>query len=308
MTKVRFVTFLCLAPFSLWAKGSPAADSLLIGVGAPAIGMGQAYTAVADDASALFWNPASMALVEHFSAVMNHAALVDSGFKDDAAVVQTLGPLGAIGVGGQYFTVGSIQRLDGAGASLGSFQPYDGAVLAGYALPLGGASVGVSGKMIRSKVGDVAKTQAVDAGIQIPMFDRNVRLAGAVANVGKGLKYGSDGAREDLPEIVRAGASFRFFGKSLLVSAEGGFPAKEDAYVAAGVEYSKMVYYTGENDKGILVSGRLGYNTINKGLNGLAGPSIGLGFMMQNGMAFDYAFLPMGDLGVTHHLTFSYKI
>jgi len=34
-------------------------------------------------------------------------------------------------------------------------------------------------------------------------------------------------------------------------------------------------------------------------LDGLAGPSVGLGFMMRNGIAFDYAFLPMGDLGIT---------
>src|SRR5512136_1233930 len=44
---------------------------LKIGVGR-CTGMGEAFVAVADDATAAFWNPAGLALVQKRSAVVNH--------------------------------------------------------------------------------------------------------------------------------------------------------------------------------------------------------------------------------------------
>ena len=51
---------------ALWASGpgTTAADILKIGVGARAIGMGEAYVAQADDVSSLYWNPAGLALMQ----------------------------------------------------------------------------------------------------------------------------------------------------------------------------------------------------------------------------------------------------
>src|SRR5689334_8512028 len=49
-----------------WAAsaGTTGAEILKIGVGARAIGMGEAYTAQADDVSSLYWNPAGLALMQ----------------------------------------------------------------------------------------------------------------------------------------------------------------------------------------------------------------------------------------------------
>src|SRR3982751_1643689 len=44
------------------SPGTTAADLLNIGVGARAIGMGEAFVAQADDSSSLYWNPAGLAL------------------------------------------------------------------------------------------------------------------------------------------------------------------------------------------------------------------------------------------------------
>lgn len=60
----------------VWAESAGRAGAFLkMGVGARALGMGSAYTAVADDSTAAFWNPAGLALLEKSEASFMHANL-----------------------------------------------------------------------------------------------------------------------------------------------------------------------------------------------------------------------------------------
>ncbi len=52
--------------------GTTAAEFLKIGVGSRATGMGGAYVAVSDDASALYWNPAGIAKIENNEILTTH--------------------------------------------------------------------------------------------------------------------------------------------------------------------------------------------------------------------------------------------
>jgi len=54
------VTVLRAGDFSADAKGTTGAAFLTMGMGARAVGMGGAYSAVAADASAVSWNPAGL--------------------------------------------------------------------------------------------------------------------------------------------------------------------------------------------------------------------------------------------------------
>lgn len=56
-------------------SGGGAGAFLKMGVGARALGMGSAFTAVADDATAAFWNPAGLALLQKHEASFMHANL-----------------------------------------------------------------------------------------------------------------------------------------------------------------------------------------------------------------------------------------
>ena len=53
---------------------SHAAPFLRMGVGARALGMGGAFTAVADDATASYWNPAGLTKIENIEATFMYAA------------------------------------------------------------------------------------------------------------------------------------------------------------------------------------------------------------------------------------------
>jgi len=62
------------------ARATPANQ---VPVGPRAIGMGGAFSALADDASALFWNPAGLARVGHQEVAGSYANLYDTGVHDN---------------------------------------------------------------------------------------------------------------------------------------------------------------------------------------------------------------------------------
>src|ERR1019366_7881104 len=94
---------------SLWASGpeTTAADILKIGVGARAIGMGEAYVAQADDVSSLYWNQAGLALMQERQA----SFMYDQMYQDMSFENASIGiPLdsGAIGGSLSYLNYGNI--------------------------------------------------------------------------------------------------------------------------------------------------------------------------------------------------------
>ena len=60
-----------------------AGPSQRVPVGVRAIAMGSAYTSIADDASAAFWNPAGLPSIGHQEIVGTHADLFGTGIQDD---------------------------------------------------------------------------------------------------------------------------------------------------------------------------------------------------------------------------------
>jgi hypothetical protein len=72
------VLALC-APASVWAGG----PSEQVPIGPRAIAMGSAFTAVASDATAMFWNPAGLVQIDYQEISGTHADLFGTGIKDN---------------------------------------------------------------------------------------------------------------------------------------------------------------------------------------------------------------------------------
>ena len=72
---IRVLLAVCLVVFAATPAGATkyAAEFLKIPVGARAVGMGGAFAAVADDATAPFWNPAGMVYLPYKEAFLQHA-------------------------------------------------------------------------------------------------------------------------------------------------------------------------------------------------------------------------------------------
>src|SRR5882672_2774589 len=122
------VGMLIQGPSPIWAAGpgTTSADILKIGVGARAIGMGEAYVAQADDVSSLYWNPAGLALMQERQA----SFMYDQMYQDMKFQNANIGiPLenGAIGGSLSYLSYGDIPGYDQTGNSIGNQKAYTGA-------------------------------------------------------------------------------------------------------------------------------------------------------------------------------------
>lgn len=77
--------------------GTTSAQVLKFNVGPRAIGMGGAFTAIADDISAIHWNPSGTANINTNEAFFNHTSLYSDINHDYAAFATNLANLGTVG-------------------------------------------------------------------------------------------------------------------------------------------------------------------------------------------------------------------
>ena len=291
------------ADFSSSAQGTTAAQFLELGVGARAVAMGEAYSAVADDAGAMYWNPAALTAIQNRSATLMHAAYLGTSYFDYAAYGQNLGSKGAFGAGLQYFSAGGITQTDTTGSDVGTFTPYDLAFSLGYAhkldglgpQALNGFSVGLAAKFIQSRILTTAQTEAVDVGVLSPAyFNDRLKLAFTMTNLGGTIKF--DAANENLPLNVKLGSSYKIIDR-WLTALDVSFPRNDNPYVALGTEYQLATSGPWK------FAGRAGFNSQTIGsIDGFSGVSVGIG-IGYSGLAMDYAFVPLGGVGQAHRIS-----
>lgn len=294
------------AAFGASDVGTTTAQFLQLGVGARAVGMGQAFSAVADDASAMYWNPAGLTQTEARAVTFMHSAYIDSSFFDYGAYAQNLGARGAFGASVQYYSAGSIPGTDVNGVGTGNFTPNDVALAGGYAYRLQGLaswldgySLGLAAKYIRSTIATTAETGAADLGILSPGYlDGKLHWALTASNIGGDLKFDQEG--DPIPLIIKAGGSYHI-SDLWLVAADLAAPRSNSPYGAFGTEY--RMPFAG----GMSLAGRLGYNTqTTTSIGGFTGASFGVGLGARQFDA-DFAFVPFGQLGQTFRMSLSMR-
>lgn len=88
--------------------GTSGAQFLKIGIGARAVAMSEAYVAVVNDASAVFWNPAGLVLVEKNDLLLSHTEWVADIGLQAAAFAKTLEGIGTVGLSFCYLGSGEM--------------------------------------------------------------------------------------------------------------------------------------------------------------------------------------------------------
>jgi hypothetical protein len=289
--------------FSSNAAGTTTADFLNLPVGARAAGMGGAFSAISDDASAVYWNPAGLVQIPKLSAVFMRTQYVANISYQYAAYAQRLGYDSVIAASALLTDIGAIDETNISGDTNGSFTPRDEVYTLSYSKAIlefsdkdMDVSMGVSAKYIKSQILESARTSAVDFGVMTYNFgDIPYRLAVTVTNMGKGLRY--DTEENPLPLTFKLGGAVNPF-PNMLVSADVVMPKGNKPSVLLGGELA-----TTPNELTRLCV-RAGLNSQYMS-DGLGGFSFGVGATLHF-FTIDYAFVPMGELGATHRISLTF--
>ncbi|WP_201982083.1 putative type IX sorting system protein PorV2 [Hymenobacter rubidus] len=166
-------------------------EFLNLGVGARALGMGKVQVALANDATAGYWNPAGLVNQTHkYDGVLMHSELFSGVVKNDyGAFSMPLDDKSSIGVSVMRLGVDNIADTRSLINEYGQinydkieyFSVADYALLLSYARKIGnveGLSVGANGKLIYRNIGKFAHGYGfgIDAGVQYNRKGWNLAL------------------------------------------------------------------------------------------------------------------------------------
>jgi tetratricopeptide (TPR) repeat protein len=276
----------CLVfPAAAGTGASSGVEFLKLGAGARPLAMGDAYTGLANDSAAIFYNPAGLANL-NFPEVMTmyNKYLVDSLQQAAGIVYPTR--YGIVGVGYSGFNSGDIQGYDQTGAATSVFNTGSSCLTLSLGRKFSPVlAYGVSLKQVIEKLAaNSASAYAADAGL-LYRINPNVTAGLAATNLGPGLKFISDNT--PFPTAYRG-----------------------------GLAYSGRVYEDAVNLTGDLVSYadgtkmNLGAEYIFRNLlsirAGMAGNSLRAGIgVAANLFSLDYAYLGHQELGAAHQVSVS---
>ncbi len=298
MRRLRLAALLLLAAAP--ASAAESAAFLRLTPGARSIGLGEAFTAVADDLNAQSINPGGLAQLSAREAGFSHAELFARTKLDTLGYAHPLsGSRGTLAVGMLRVSHGSIVGRDANGRVTGSFDASDTALQLGWGGKVAGVGLlGVNVKLLESRLAyATARGVALDVGLL--RRDKGAWSWGAaIQNLGRGLRYAD--RTEDLPLAVTAGAAVRLGGSLLLAGELRGRPKAGGLSAGIGTEYNLLPTF--------VVRG--GYRST-MGQSGVGGPTtpmagLGFGFGVRIRKAtLDYAITPQGELGQAQRLSVS---
>jgi len=277
--------------------GTTTAQFLKLGIGAKNAGMGNASVSNVCGSDAIYWNPANLYFLDKKTLSFSHTVWFEDISYEWIALAIPTQKNGTFGVGLQYVSYGSIARVNSSAVSDGSFSPMDMAVYLSYATSYKHFQFGGNLKYINSKIENSATAFAVDFGTNWNLPDNKTSVAMAISNFGTTMKFNNES--EKLPLLLKTGIS-SYVLQDLLVSLDINFPNDNNLYFNLGSEYGVNI-----SDKSGLFF-RAGYDGRNKDIPGFNWLNLGFGISYSD-ITFDYAFVPYGDIGMTHMFSFSMK-
>ncbi|HAT71643.1 MAG TPA: hypothetical protein DCS63_02375 [Elusimicrobia bacterium] len=288
------------------AAQSPAAQFLNLGFGARALGMGEAFTAVADDVSCVYYNPAGLAR----GAAGRQLAFSHAWHVQDTAVSQAGFMRRPYAASLTYFSAGELEGRDAAANPTGNFTARDLAFGLSRGLLLGGLQAGVTGKVISQKIKSSGATSfAADLGLLYRFEGTPYSVGAALLNFGTRVKFEEESF--PLPLKLKMGAAAAFSSR-LLLAVDAELPDYGQAAARLGAEYRglegialRFGYRTASSAQRDAILGR-GFGDSVTGVDAMYGFFAGVGFE-YSGFNLDYALLPYGDLGSAHRFSFGVR-
>lgn len=301
--------------------GTAAYPFLKIGSGAKSQSLGGAFVGLADDESALYYNPAGLtAKAESFELYDDLLDKQDEKSFQNSFTATYIDYLldfqyGFLGytrklddrtiIGGSlsYQDYGTFNRLNIDGDLEGTFGASDFAFNLTYSKRLKpNFSAGVTGKFIYEKIEEYSSNAlAMDIGMMyLVNFDGSTRIGLAVTNLGAQLSGMTDTHKDPLPTKVALGMSHELRGLPFIFTTEAGKPFDNDFYFAFGTELVSF-------DPFFI---RIGWSSTGKDYrtgddsDTMAGFAGGFGYGFDK-YKVDYSYSSFVDLGTVHRISMS---
>ncbi|MEE9167270.1 MAG: PorV/PorQ family protein [Candidatus Neomarinimicrobiota bacterium] len=249
--------------------GTTSAPFLEIGVGSRAIGMGSAFVAVADDATALYWNVAGLSRLTRNEMILIHSEWIADISYDFVGGAFPLSGFGTIGISitslsTDEMKVRTVDKPEGTGEK---FSVGDLAMGVAYAKNLTDRfSIGLNVKYIRQKIwhmsatgfaadiGTLFTTQfaGMKIGMSISNFGGKMRMLGKDTFVNYDLAPTQEGSNDripanlrtdefPLPLLFRVGLAMDVLksrSNHLTIAIDAAHPNDNTEYVNLGLEYA----------------------------------------------------------------------
>ncbi len=295
--------------------GTTAAKFLSIGIGPRAIAMGSAFTSVANDASAMYWNPAGIAQIKKYQAIFSYNKMFAGISLNYFGVVIPAGNIGVFGINVTALNVGQMEittelQPDGTGQKFSANSYAFGLTYARHVTEM--FIVGVNAKYIQENISNSnASGFAFDIGTIFITPFYGVRFSSSISNYGTKMhmtgrdmlvqhgldpqRHGSNSSlnayiatgRFELPLRLQVGLSrdFHFMkNQRFTLAVDANYPNDNSQWLNVGGELSLF------ND---LISIRGGYKTLFL-KNSKEGLTFGFGIKYSEfrylNFEFDYAY------------------
>ena len=247
------MALLALAPWSSAFASWNAGNFLKFGIGARAMGMGNSFVAIADDATAIYWNPAGLTLATRNEVFVSYAERFGAGIQDHNGGI-ALRWRKRINVGFAFArtSLGDIKHttegvVDSRGRPVidGTFDDAEVALLfASGVRVLEIFSVGVTAKyMIHELAGQSANGIALDVGWLFCPVEA-LKLGMNAQNINRPrMKWTTHETHYDrIPANFKFGGAVSMLDSKLKVSADLNIPDFGDLVFNSGVEYALTNY------------------------------------------------------------------
>jgi len=326
-----------------WADntGGSAAQFLRLGMGARALGMGEAYGPIAEGPDAIYWNPGGLAQQLQPEISTSHMEMLSYFHRDSLAYAHPIPAWqGALSGSVLLFYQDTLPLTTNANQQVGSFRPHSEVVSLAFArsfvpfeadrrrdrsyfpssqrnsrwldMPFheseypwdGRMMMGMAFKVITETIyDDRATAVALDGGLlYIPSGLQELRLSLAFRNLGSKERF--IGESYSLPFEGSMGAAYDWRGygdRRLLLAAEATVPYYGLPHGNLGVEYSLPVL---KNTRVALRGGFKSLATVDLDL--LSGLTAGAGLQYRQFSA-DFAFQPLAELGNIYRFGFGMR-
>ncbi len=198
---------------------------LLISPGARAGGMGEAFVAVSDDATATYWNPAGLAYLQRKEITLMHVNWLPTFhlsdlYYDFISFTNTVEDWGTLGVNIIFLNLGETERRDELNTNLGTFRTFETAISGSYGSTVTDKmALGLNVKFIYSHLADrgtgqekgsgVATDFAIDLGLLYktvdPILNHSLNFGANLQNMGPKMAYIDRAQADPIPTNLKFG-------------------------------------------------------------------------------------------------------